>query len=183
MTVRGPSGSGLDGYNALSKTGDGTLTLTEVHSVSGNLEITGGFLQLSEPSTPTFSSGVMTTVTGTGALELAGSVSVLTSGVNVANNSTAAAGILVSGTNQVIGSISGTGNVVVNAGGGLTANSIVQGSLVIGGTAVNHAIVTIASSDASGSPLTSASATANTNASALDAVLVSSPASSNVGAT
>ena len=183
VTVRGPSGSGLDSYNALSKTGDGTLTLTEVHSVSGNLEITGGFLRLSEPSTPTFSSGVTTTVTGTGALELAGSVSVLTSGVNVANNSTAAAGILVSGTNQVIGSISGTGNVVVNAGGGLTANSIVQGSLVIGGTAVNHAVVTIASSDASGSPLTSTSATPNTNASAFHAVLVSSPALSNVGPT
>ncbi len=183
VTVRGPSGSGLDSYNALSKTGDGTLTLTEVDSVSGNLEISGGFLRLSEPSTPTFSSGVTTTVTGTGALELAGSVSVLTNGVNVANNSTAAAGVLVSGTNQVIGSISGTGNVVVNAGGGLTANSIVQGSLVIGGTAVNHAIVTIASSDASGNPLTGTSATPNTNASASNAVLVSSPASSNVGAT
>jgi autotransporter-associated beta strand protein len=107
VTVCGPSGSSLDGYDALSKTGDGTLTLTEVHSVSGNLEITGGFLRLSEPSTPTFSAGVTTTVTGTGALELAGSVSVLTNKVNVANNSTAAR-VVVSERTRVIGSISGT---------------------------------------------------------------------------
>src|SRR5262249_15827337 len=40
-----------------------------------------------------------------------------------------------------------------NAGSDLTANHIVQGALVIGGTANNPGVVTIAASDSAGSPL------------------------------
>jgi autotransporter-associated beta strand protein len=124
--------SAWDNYNALTKSGDGTLTLTEAASFNGNIAVEGGQLQLNEPSTPTIALGVGATVTGDGTIELAGSVSDLTSAVNIANGSTATAGILVSGTNQVVGAITGNGNLAVAAGSDLTANSIVQNTLVIG---------------------------------------------------
>jgi hypothetical protein len=87
---------------------------------------------------------------------LAGSVSALSSGTNRANvttSSNAAAGILVSGANQQVGNIDGSGTTQVNAGSDLTANHIVQTALIIGGTAGNHGLVTIDASDASGNPL------------------------------
>ena len=74
---------------------------------------------------------------------------------HIINNSTAGAGLNVVGTNQV-GVIEGTGNTTVGEGSSLTANSIVQGSLVIGGSAGNPATVTIAASDASGNPVSAA---------------------------
>ena len=72
--------------------------------------------------------------------------------MHVVNDSTAA-GIVVSGTNQVVGNIDGSGTTQVNAGSDLTANHIIQTALVIGGTAGNPALVTIAASDAGGAPL------------------------------
>ncbi len=45
------------------------------------------------------------------------------------------------------------GNTQVNAGASLTADHIVQGALVIGGTSGSHSLVTIDASDASGNPL------------------------------
>jgi hypothetical protein len=56
----------------------------------------------------------------------------------------------------LVGGIEGTGNVTVDSGTSLTANHIVQGALVIGGTAGSSAMVTIAASDSSGNPLISA---------------------------
>jgi hypothetical protein len=56
------------------------------------------------------------------------------------------------------GGIAGTGNLTTNAGSHLTASYIVQGALVIGGTAGNSASVTIAASDTTGNPLTDAAA-------------------------
>ncbi len=73
--------------------------------------------------------GVTATVASGATLELAGSVSSLSSGgnrVNITNNSTAAAGILVSGTNQQVGSIDGSGTTQANAGSDLTANHTIQ---------------------------------------------------------
>jgi hypothetical protein len=75
---------------------------------------------------------------------------------HVINNSTAGTGLNVAGANQV-GVIEGTGNTTVGDGSSLTATSIVQGSLVIGGSAGNSAVVTIATSDANGNPLGAAS--------------------------
>ena len=75
---------------------------------------------------------------------------------------------------RVAGPIDGTGNVVVNAGSDLTANHIVAGALVIGGTAGSPGlIVTISASDVNGNPLDSVAAS-NSNA-AIDAT-ASSPA-------
>ena len=77
-------------------------------------------------------------VSGSGTLELAGSVSQLSQTVNIANNSSAAGtigGLLVSSnTAQKVGTILGTGNVVVNSGASLTAYQIRQNSLTIAGT-------------------------------------------------
>ena len=104
-------------------------------------------------------SGVVAQVNGSATLELAGSVSNLSSAIGppiraaVVNNSASAAGLLVSGTNQQVGGIDGSGIVVVTDGGDLTADHIVQTSLVIGGTLTSPARVTIDASDDAGHPL------------------------------
>jgi len=64
-------------------------------------------------------------------------------------------GLFVTGINQV-GSIDGKGNTTIGDGSSLTVNHIVQGSLIIGGSAGVPSIVTIAASDAGGNPLTAA---------------------------
>ncbi len=94
-------------------------------------------------------------VNGAGTLELAGSISALSSGSNRVNivNSSSAPGVLITGTNQIVGAIDGLGNTQVNAGSDLIANHIIQSSLIIGGTAGSHGLVTIDASDASGNPL------------------------------
>ena len=93
------------------------------------------------------------TIDGTGTLELSGPNSAITGGsgrANIINTSMAAVGLLVSGTNELVGKIDGTGNTTISAGGNLTASHIVQNALVIGGTSANPAVVTIAASDAAG---------------------------------
>jgi hypothetical protein len=100
--------------------------------------------------------GVTATVSNSATLELAGSVSALSSSanrVNILNNSAAGAGVLVSGTHQQVGNINGSGVTQVNAGSDLTADHIIQSALVIGGTAGNQGLVTIAASDADGNPI------------------------------
>ena len=105
--------------------------------------------------------GSSVTVATGATLELAGTASALSNGtslhsVNVVNSSSAAGGgLLVSGTAQKVGGIDGTGTTQVNGGSDLTANHIVQGALVIGGTAGTPGLVTIAASDASGNSLAS----------------------------
>jgi hypothetical protein len=106
--------------------------------------------------TSTVAAGATATVASGATLELAGSISALGAAggnrVNVLNGSTAP-GVLVSGTHQVVGKIDGTGTTQVNAGSDLTADQIVQAALVIGGSAGNRALVTIAASNSSGNPL------------------------------
>ncbi len=100
--------------------------------------------------------GVVATVNNSATLELAGTVSALASSTNrvtVVNNSTASAGLLVSGTNQVVGSIDGSGTTQVDAGVSLTANHIIQNALLICGASGSPVLVTIDASDASGNPL------------------------------
>jgi hypothetical protein len=110
---------------------------------------------------------VTATIASAATLELAGTVSGLSSAAaadraNVVNNSQAAGGgLLVSGTNQQVGSIDGIGNTVVSAAATVTANHIAQNALIIEGTAGQPGIVTVAASDSSGNPLTEASAIAS----------------------
>jgi hypothetical protein len=62
----------------------------------------------------------------------------------------------VTGTNQQVGGVDGTGTTQVEANASLTANHIVQATLAIGGTDATHlGLVTIDASDASGNPLAS----------------------------
>jgi hypothetical protein len=131
-------------------------TLSETGSFAGNIQIDAGTLRFNGFTTPTFSPGASVAVGSAASLELAGSVSALAGGnggVNIVNNSTAPAGILVTGVNQRAGNIDGSGNLVVNAGSDLTVNRIIQGSLVIGGSAGGFGVVTIGASDAAGNPL------------------------------
>ncbi|HEV2970839.1 MAG TPA: autotransporter-associated beta strand repeat-containing protein [Pirellulales bacterium] len=152
FTLGGP----ISGSGGLVKGGSSTLTLSHSESLAGPITVNGGTLRFSAVSgSATIGTGVTATVTGSATLELAGSVSALSSGthrVNIINISTAP-GLLVSGTHQQVGGIDGSGSTVVNAGSDLTANHIVQSSLVIGGTAASRGLVTIDASDSSGNPL------------------------------
>ncbi|HEV3417566.1 MAG TPA: hypothetical protein VG056_12150 [Pirellulales bacterium] len=71
--------------------------------------------------------------------------------VSIANNS--ATGLNINAGGIRVGQISGGGTTSVAAGSQLTADSIVQGALMIGGTASDPAMVTIDASDPLGNPL------------------------------
>ena len=146
----------------ITKLGSGTLTLSGGITYSGNTTVAGGTLKFNIASgAPTIAAGVTATVATGATLELAGSVSALgTAGGNrehIINNSLGAAGatagLVVSGTHQIVGGIDGSGSTQVNAGSDLTADHIIQSALVIGGAAGSPSLVTIDASDASGSPL------------------------------
>jgi hypothetical protein len=144
----------------LTKTDVGTLVIGGAPTFGNNssLAVNGGSVRFSLTSgTATIGSGVTATVAAGATLELAGSVAALASGttqVNVMNSSTVSGGgLLVSGTNQQLGAVTGTGNLTVNAGSDLTVNSIQQSALIIGGTATSKGLVTIRPSDVSGNPL------------------------------
>ncbi len=142
----------------LAKSGEGTEILAAPPQFGAHsaLAVDGGTLRINV-SSDSFSvgSGVSATVSDSGTLELAGAVSALAAGssrVNIINGSDAP-GLLVSGNNQQVGGIDGTGTTQINAGSDLTANHIVQGALVISGLSGSLGYVTIDASDASGNPL------------------------------
>ncbi len=144
-----------------TKSGNGVLETDGAPNLADSslISVTGGTLRFNVSSAATVGSGVSATISGAATLELAGSVSAFSSSdsaahrVNVMNNSTAAAGLLVSGTNQQVGGINGAGNTSVAAIASLTANHIVQTALAIGGAAGSHGLVTIAPSGPTGNPL------------------------------
>jgi hypothetical protein len=143
---------------AITKTGNGIVEF-DASPTLGNgtaLAVNAGTLRFALTSaSPTIGTAITATVNTSATLELAGSVSALSSGanrVNITNNSTVP-GLLVSGTNQQVGNIDGPGTTQVNAGSDLTANHIIQGALVIGGTPKSFGLVTINASDVAGNPL------------------------------
>jgi hypothetical protein len=147
-----------NGNSNFIKAGGGIVEIDAAPTLNNGstLSITTGTMRFNLVSgAPTIGIGVTAVVSSGATLELAGSVSALANGpnrVNITNNSNAP-GILVSGTHQQVGNIDGSGTTQVNAGSDLTANHIVQGALVIGGTSKNAGLVTIDASDASGNPL------------------------------
>jgi T5SS/PEP-CTERM-associated repeat protein/autotransporter-associated beta strand protein len=147
----------------LTKLGAGTLTLTAAPTYSGNTTVSAGRLTFNVTSgSPNIASGATATVSSTATLELAGSTSALSSGAkreNIVTSGSSFVGLLVSGTQQQVGNIDGSGITQINAGGALTANHIIQSSLIINGTSSNHGLVTIDASDNLGNPLAQASAT------------------------
>ncbi len=146
----------------LDSAGPGTLEIDGAPTLNdnSNLNLTTGTVRFNViGGTPAIGTGVTAVVSIGATLELAGSVSALANGanrVNITNNSNAP-GILVSGTNQQVGNIDGSGTTQVSADSDLTANHIIQSALVIGGTSKNPGLVTIDASDASGNPLVQSS--------------------------
>jgi T5SS/PEP-CTERM-associated repeat protein len=154
--------------HAITLSGSGTMEIKGAPSFGANtpIAVNGGTLRFALTSgSPTVAIGVTVTVNNPATLELAGSVSALSSGdsrASMVNNSTAG-GILVSGTNQVLGPIDGSGTTIVNSGSNLTANHIVQGALIIGGASGSPAVVTIAASDSLGNSLAAPAGGASLN--------------------
>ncbi len=143
---------------ALTKVGTGTLVLNGDPTLNANssLMVNGGTLRFNVVSgAAAIGTGVTATISSGATLELAGSVSALSSGGNRVSilNTSAAPGVLASGTNQHVGNIDGNGTTQVDAGSDLTANHIIQSALIIGGNAASSGRVTIDASDASGNPL------------------------------
>ena len=159
VNVVSPTGGGQDNFSALTKVGGGSLTLSGANNLTGNLVVNAGTLRFNDTVAPTLAPGITATVAGSATLDLSGFVSAFTAGtsrVSITNNSSATNGILISGTNQAVGNVDGTGNLAVDAGSDLTANHIVENALVIGGTAGSPGMVTIAPSDALGNSLAAA---------------------------
>jgi autotransporter-associated beta strand protein len=141
-------GGGISGSGMLSKEGNGTLAITGPNTYTGNTAIDAGRLRFQIASgSPTVATGMVVIVAPGATLELAGTISALADAsgnrAQIVNDSTAA-GIIVSGANQVVGAIDGCGRTTINAGGDLTADHISQSALLIGGTAADPAKLTIA---------------------------------------
>ena len=124
------------GGGGLTMSGAGTLELQTVPvlAAGSTVAVSGGTLRFNVSSGgSSLGPGTFVSISGGATLELAGTVSALGQSVNIANNSQSADGLLVSSAvNQNVGSVTGSGNIVVNAGASLTAYQIVQNSLTIG---------------------------------------------------
>ena len=146
----------------LTKIGSGTLTLTAAPTYSGNTTVSAGRLTFNVTSgSPNIAAGATATVSSTATLELASTVPTLSSGanrVNIVTSGSTFVGLLITGTQQQVGNIDGTGATQVNAGSSLIANHIIQSSLIINGTSGSRGLVTIDASNNLGNPLAQASA-------------------------
>ncbi len=156
-----------------TKSGAGTLEIdgAPLLNSSASVQVNGGTLKfnVAAPSTASIGTGVTVSVASGATLQLAGSSSALSGGnyAAIANASqTAGGGLAVTGTGQQVGAITGTGTTVVNSGSDLTAASIIQGALVIGGSAGSPATVTIRASSATGGPLQNVGGTDTSTAAA-----------------
>ncbi len=143
--------------------GGGTLEIQGAPALGNNSNInvaTTSTLRFNVTSgAASVGTGVLATVSDSATLELAGSVPALDPAVpvkgraDVLNNSTASAGVHVTGTNQQVGYVDGTGTTQVETSSDLTANHIVQAALMIGGDSTHGSTVTIAASDTNGNSL------------------------------
>jgi autotransporter-associated beta strand protein len=125
ITVSGVIADGATAGLPVTKSGAGTLLLSGVNTYTGPTRVAAG--RLSVVGRLSGTSGVTVDAAGTLELSNPGS-SVLLPSVDIS-----AQGVLnVTGGNQEIGVISGTGSTSVAAGCRLTANSIVQDTLTIG---------------------------------------------------
>ncbi len=156
------SGATVGSGGSLTKSGGAALEIDGAPSLgnNSNINVAGGTLRFdltpASSGAVAIGSGVTATISNSAVLELAGTVAALStvgSRVHIVNNGSTPAGLLVSGTNQQVGKIDGSGATQVNAGSDLTADHIVQSALMIGGTASSHGVVTIAASDQTGNPL------------------------------
>jgi autotransporter-associated beta strand protein len=133
------------------KNGTGTWVLAGNDSYTGGTVVNHGTLRFLLTGNAVMGA-VPVMVNNDATLEVANSTPAL-SNTPVMNNSTATVGLLITGPCLEIKSIDGSGATQVNAGADVTTDHIIQSALVIGGTGVNPATVTIDATDASGSPL------------------------------
>lgn len=144
------------GSLAVVKDGNGEWILSGANAYSGGTSVVAGTLRFEISSgSPTIAAGATATVSADATLELAGSISALSSGAarTAITNDSAAPGLLVSGVNQQVGGIDGAGTTEINSGSDLTADHIVQTALVIDGNAATPGHLTITASDSVGDPL------------------------------
>ena len=153
MAARWPDGASSKSFAVAG--GGCTLRVTSPPTLVANSSIAVNAGELKFAATggsANISNGVTITVASSATLELAGTVPALTGGPNgvaIINSGTGSAGVVVSGSNQLAGAITGSGTVTVDAAGSLTANSIIQGALIIG----SGGTFTLDPSDANGNPL------------------------------
>ncbi len=160
------SGATAGSGGKLAKTGPAALELDGAPSLGNNsaMNVSAGTLRLTTTADSSgavaVGTGVTVSVSSSATLELAGSIASLSAGGNrahVVNSSSAPAGLLVTGTNQVVGAIDGNGATQLADAASLTADHIIQAALVIGGTKDTHSNLTIAASDTHGNSLAEAS--------------------------
>jgi autotransporter-associated beta strand protein len=145
---------------SVTKTSNGTLAVSGASSLAANsaLQVTGGTLRFNVSGPSTVGTGVTATVSSSATLELDGTTSALTDAttpinrVDVNNSGSLAVGnsAVAPSTVQQVGAIDGTGTTTITTGSQLTANHIVQGALVIGGTGSSPSLVVIGASDSNG---------------------------------
>jgi hypothetical protein len=148
------------GGMTLTKAGAGTLRVNSAPNLASNsaLLVNAGTVRFAPSAAAIVGTGVTVNVASGATLELAGTAAALANGANratITNNSQQSGGgsLLVSGTNQQVGPIVGTGDTIISGGASLTANSIVQNALVVAGSQGSIGVVTLAASDVSGNSL------------------------------
>jgi autotransporter-associated beta strand protein len=154
LTITGP----VSGTGGLHKTGPGTLVLAATNSFTGGTEVAGGTLRtMARGALSSTAGGAATAIDATATLELAGDASTWGAVApadrpHIIDNGK----LLVSGIDQIVGSVSGgnhatlgLGSLVFAPGSSLQVDSLTLQSLSIG----NGATLAIAASDASGNPL------------------------------
>ena len=156
--------SGVTNTGTISLTGGAISLIVNTGEFSAptlgnnsNLTISGGTLRFNTVNGPaTIGTGVTATVSGTGTLELAGTVlqlsPVATPRIIVASSSGTLGQLSTTGPGEA-GWLCDAGSTIVNSGATLTANHIVPSALVINNAPFNNGIVTISASDASGNPV------------------------------
>ncbi len=149
-----------DGSAAMAVQGPGTVEIQSAPTLEdgSTIQVRGGRLRFNVTAGAAMIGTGVTAIISSGAtLELAGSVSAMSSGsnhVSILNDGAASqGGLLVSGQDQRVGSITGSGTTVVTDGASLIADRIVQQALTIGGSATSPAFVDITASDINGNPV------------------------------
>jgi autotransporter-associated beta strand protein len=154
LTISGP----VSGTGGLRKTGPGTLVLGATDSYAGGTEVAGGTLRtMARGALGSTAGGAATTIDASAALELAGDASAWgtvapADRAHIIDNGS----LLVSGIDQIAGSVNGgndatlgLGTLVFAPGSSLQVDRLMIQYLSVG----NGATLTIAASDSLGNPL------------------------------
>ena len=152
--------------NTIVNAGTNSLDLQGAQTWNDNtsLSVQSGTLNYAIPSGATsVGMNVSLAVAPGASVSVSGAVNPFSDGthkVAIANNGNLA----VNSSGIVTGAVTGAGTTTVAAGAQMTADSIIQTALIIGGTSTNRSTVTIDPSDSLGNPLSEAAAVAGSGA-------------------